>query len=73
MLSMDGETTRAALPDRVDVQRGGGTLRIAVSGANGFVGVHVVRTLLRDGHEVLALDNLGYGPWRFTPKELERW
>lgn len=46
-------------------------MRITVTGANGFVGIHVVRALLRDGYRVLALDNLRYGPWRFTPKELE--
>lgn len=46
-------------------------LRIVVTGANGFVGVHVVRELLRQ-HEVLAIDNLRYGVWRFSAQELER-
>jgi UDP-glucose 4-epimerase len=45
-------------------------LRIVVTGANGFVGAHVVRELKRH-HEVLAIDNLRYGPWRFSARELE--
>jgi len=44
-------------------------MRIAVTGANGFVGSQVVRTLLPQ-HEVLAIDNLRYGPWRFGREEL---
>jgi UDP-glucose 4-epimerase len=44
-------------------------MRIVVTGANGFVGVHVVRRLV-DAHEVLAIDNLRYGPWRFSATEL---
>jgi UDP-glucose 4-epimerase len=43
-------------------------LRIVVTGANGFVGVHTVRQLARE-HEVLAIDNLRYGPWRFSAQE----
>lgn len=46
-------------------------LRIVVTGANGFVGVHLVR-LLAGQHEVLAIDNLRYGAWRFCARELEQ-
>lgn len=46
-------------------------MRIAVTGANGFVGAHVVRALV-PGHDVLAIDNLRYGPWRFTAEERSR-
>jgi UDP-glucose 4-epimerase len=44
-------------------------MRIVVTGANGFVGGHVARKLARE-HEVLAVDNLRYGPWRFAAAEL---
>lgn len=46
-------------------------MRIAVTGANGFVGAQVVRSL-SPRHEVLAVDSLRYGPWRFSEKERER-
>jgi UDP-glucose 4-epimerase len=46
-------------------------MRIAVTGANGFVGVHVTRQLL-EKHDVLAIDSLRYGPWRFSQAELAR-
>lgn len=44
-------------------------MRIVVTGANGFVGLQAVRTLVGAGHTVLALDNLRYGPWRFRAEE----
>jgi UDP-glucose 4-epimerase len=46
-------------------------MRVAVTGANGFVGIHVVRQLLSE-HEVLAIDSLRYGPWRFSNEERKR-
>jgi UDP-glucose 4-epimerase len=47
-------------------------MRIVVTGANGFVGLQAVRTLVGAGHNVLALDNLRYGPWRFRDEEQAR-
>ena len=44
-------------------------MRIVVTGANGFVGLQTVRTLVGQGHAVLALDNLRYGSWRFRDEE----
>jgi dTDP-glucose 4,6-dehydratase len=37
---------------------GGGSLRIVVAGAAGFIGSHLCDRLLADGHTVVALDNL---------------
>ena len=39
-------------------------MRVLVTGGAGFIGFHLVRRLLRDGHEVTALDNLNdyYNP-----------
>ena len=35
--------------------------RVLVTGAAGFIGSHTVERLLRDGHEVLGVDNLSTG------------
>lgn len=37
------------------------SMRILVTGGAGFIGAHLCRTLLGDGHEVIALDNLSTG------------
>lgn len=39
-------------------------MRILVTGGAGFVGSHLVRRLIRDGHEVVALDSLLTGSWK---------
>jgi UDP-glucose 4-epimerase len=43
-------------------------MRLIVTGANGFVGTHTVRKLVAE-HDVLAIDSLRYGPWRFSREE----
>lgn len=45
-------------------------MRIIVTGANGFVGSHVTRKLAASGHEIMLIDNLRYGPWRYSGREL---
>jgi UDP-glucuronate 4-epimerase len=37
----------------------GNNMKILVTGAAGFIGMHVARRLLEQGHEVVGLDNLG--------------
>lgn len=46
-------------------------MKIVVTGANGFVGTAVVRQLLGK-HDVVAVDALRYGPWRFSDAEMAR-
>ena len=33
-------------------------MKILITGAAGFIGMHVAKRLLRDGHKVIGLDNL---------------
>jgi len=40
---------------------GARTLRIAITGAAGFVGSNLTERLLRDGHEVAGIDDLSHG------------
>ena len=48
-------------------------MRLLVTGANGFVGLQMIRELIEmPEHEVMAVDSLRYGPWRFTDAEQSR-
>src|SRR5690606_21934439 len=55
---------RRARATRADTLRGGTrmkAMRILVTGGAGFLGSHVCERLLRDGHAVIALDDLSTG------------
>ena len=36
-------------------------MRVLVTGGAGFIGSHLTERLLKDGHEVAVIDNLGTG------------
>jgi UDP-glucose 4-epimerase len=43
-------------------------LRVLVTGGAGFIGSHITRVLLEDGHEVTVLDNLARGRRELVPE-----
>ena len=44
-------------------------MKVVLTGANGFVGIEATRQLVEAGHDVIAVDSLRYGPWRFSADE----
>jgi nucleoside-diphosphate-sugar epimerase len=47
-------------------------VRLVITGGAGFVGSHLVERYLRDGHDVIAIDNLCTGSLRNLPDANER-
>ena len=43
-------------------------MRVLITGAAGFIGSHITRALLADGHEVVGLDDLSTGPRHNLPE-----
>jgi nucleoside-diphosphate-sugar epimerase len=48
-------------------------MRVLVTGAAGFIGSHITRALLADGHEVVGLDDLSTGHRRNLPDGEPLW
>lgn len=48
-------------------------MKVLVTGGAGFIGSHIVRQLLEDGHEVTVLDNGSNGNWQQVPAGCEEW
>jgi nucleoside-diphosphate-sugar epimerase len=46
-------------------------MRIVVTGVAGFIGSNLADRLLRDGHTVVGIDNLAYGPREQVPEGVE--
>ena len=44
-------------------------MRVLITGAAGFIGSQITRRLARDGHEILAVDNLSFGRESSLPEE----
>jgi UDP-glucose 4-epimerase len=44
-------------------------MKAIVSGGAGFIGSHLVDELIKEGHEVMVIDNLVSGSMEFLPKE----
>lgn len=45
-------------------------MRVLVTGGAGFIGSHICKRLVKDGHQVVAIDNLSNGSME-NLKELE--